>query len=586
MHYKQLAQLYESLCNTTKRLEKTFFISQFLKQGSIEDLTSIILMLQGRIFPLSSQQKIGMSSQLIVKALSVSTGVDGKTIEQLWKELGDLGDVASAVVTKKTQATLFSTALTINKVFSNLQKLPTIEGIGSVDRKVKVVSELLTSATPVEAKYIVRAVIEDLRVGVGDGTLRDALCWAYVMDKVPYDKEKNVLELDDDTRKDYNQLIDAVQQGYDLTADFSDVACRLKERGLAGLSDIKLEVGRPVKIMLYQKAQSIANAFERVGTPCQFEYKYDGFLVIIHKKNDTVWIYTRRQEDVTNQFPDIVEAVRVGVQAESCILNAEVVGFDPKTKKFRAFQDISQRIKRKYDIAAIAQKLPCETFVFDCLFMNGENIIDKPFSYRRELIVKYVTTIAHKIAPATCLLTDSEQKAQEFYDVALTLGLEGVMAKKLDAIYKPGSRVGYGVKVKPVMDTLDLVVVGAEWGEGKRSEWLASFTVACLDENGELVEIGKVGTGIKEKLEEGFSFLEFTQLLRPLIIEEKGKVVRVKPEIVISVACEEIQKSPSYSSGYALRFPRFVTLRQDKPVSEIAQLEHIEEMYFTQRGRN
>ena len=586
MQYSALVELYESISKTSKLLEKTHLISEFLKTVPVDDLPAVVLMLQGRVFPIWVDKNIGMASQLVLRCLNVSTGVPIVKIEQLWKEIGDLGEVAQKAVKEKTQATLFATPLSIGKVFGNLRKLPEVEGAGSVDMKVKIVSELFTSATPLEAKYLTRAVIEDLRVGVGDGTLRDALAWAYVLPTVPYNPQSNELDLDDAKRLEYNALVEQVQQGYDLTADFSDVALRLKEHGLAGLKYISLQVGRPVKIMLYQKATDIADAFERVGRPCQFEYKYDGFLVIIHKQGNTVWVYTRRQEDVTAQFPDVVEAVRLGVTADSCILNAEVVGYDPETQKFRPFQDISQRIKRKYEIAELVRKLPVTVFVFDCISSEGLNLLDAPFAERREAILRTVKTIEMKIQPSHALLTDSDEAAQEFYLQATSSGLEGVMAKKLDAPYKPGSRVGYGVKVKPVMDTLDLVIVGAEWGEGKRAGWLTSFTVACSDENGDLMEIGRVGTGLKEKPEEGFSFGQLTELLRPLIIKEWGKNVAVTPKIVISIHCEEIQKSPGYSSGYALRFPRFAGLRDDKPLDEITQLEQIEEMYFTQRGRS
>jgi len=219
------------------------------------------------------------------------------------------------------------------------------------------------------------------------------------------------------------------------------------------------------------------------------------------------------------------------------------------------------------------------------IYCNGETLLDKPFSYRHSKIVELVTPIDHKIRPAHGIISDSDEEASNFYQEALSLGLEGVMAKKLDAIYKPGSRVGYGVKVKPVMDTLDLVIVSAEWGEGKRTGWLTSFVLGCLDYDGQVVEIGKFGTGLKEKPEEGFSFMEMTELLRPLVLSEEGKIVHLRPEVVVSVNCEEIQKSPSYSSGYALRFPRFAGLRSDKPVDEIMTLEQIEEMYFSQRGR-
>ena len=190
-----------------------------------------------------------------------------------------------------------------------------------------------------------------------------------------------------------------------------------------------------------------------------------------------------------------------------------------------------------------------------------------------------------KIQLAKEIITEDEQKAEQFYNESLAKGNEGIMIKALDKPYKPGSRVGYGLKIKPVMETLDLVIVGAEWGEGKRSDWLSSFKIACKDASGQFLSIGKVGTGIKEKDEEGTSFGQMTKLLKPLIISEKGKEVRVKPEIVIEVKYEEIQKSQNYKSGYALRFPRFVCIREDRSADEISDLKQVRELYEQQRGR-
>ena len=271
---------------------------------------------------------------------------------------------------------------------------------------------------------------------------------------------------------------------------------------------------------------------------------------------------------------------------KNAILDSEVVGFNKKTTQYMAFQSISQRIKRKYNIKELASKFPVEVNVFDILFYNDKSLLKEEFHKRRALLGKIIDPVPRKIVLSRIMITDKEEEANKFYQKSLDAGNEGLMAKNLNAVYKPGSRVGFGVKIKPVMESLDLVIVGAEWGEGKRSGWLTSFVVACRDDEGNLVEIGKVGTGIKELEEEGVTFNQLTEMLKKNIKSEKGKSAAVKPTIVIEVHYEEIQKSTKYSSGYALRFPRFVRLREDRHVEDISDLSLVKDLYVGQRGRN
>ncbi len=276
------------------------------------------------------------------------------------------------------------------------------------------------------------------------------------------------------------------------------------------------------------------------------------------------------------------------LKADNYILDAEVIGLDPKTKKWLPFQSISQRIKRKYDIEELIAKVPVMINVFDVISYENESLLNAPFNRRRHIIEKIVKVVPDRLQPAKQIITDKLEEAEKFYKEALSLGNEGVMAKNLEGIYKPGSRVGYGVKIKPILETLDLIIVKADYGEGKRAGWLSSFTVACLDSKKEkLLEIGKVSTGVKEKeQEDGTTYEEITKLLKPLMQEQKGKEVTVKPKIVIEVAYEEIQKSTEYSSGYALRFPRFLRVRFDKGMRDLNTIKEVETIYDQQRSRN
>jgi DNA ligase-1 len=556
MNYSELVELYQKLESTSKRLEKTEYISEFLK--SSKEPYILICLLQGQVFPNWDQRKLGVSTQLVVKALSSSLGIDKERVIKEWKKQGDLGKVAEILVKEKNQSTLFQKRLTLNKVYENLRKLAEFEGEGTVNKKIALISELLTSATPLEARFITGTVLETLRVGIAEGIIRDAIS------------------------KSFDVEVEKVESAFELTADYGEIADLLKKDGKEALAHLKLEPLKPLKSMLALKVDSIKEAFEELGTPCQFEYKLDGFRVQIHKNKDQIKLFTRNLEDVTNAFKELIPIIKEQIKGYSFILDAELVGYDPKTIQYLPFQKISQRIKRKYDLESMAKKFPVEITVFDIMLLNGKNLTKEELKERRRILEQIIKEKEKKIILTKLLTTDNLEKAQKFYDQALADGKEGVIAKKLDSIYQPGRYVNGWMKLKPVMDNLDLVIVEAEWGEGKRSKWLSSFTLACKDENNFLT-IGKVGTGIKEK-NEGLSFKDLTKMIKPLIIKEEDKHVFIKPNIIIEISYEEIQKSPTYSSGFALRFPRLIRLRTgDKGLNDVDTLQKIKRLYMTQK---
>lgn len=583
MKYIELVKVYEELDKTTKRLAKTYIIAEFLKKVKKEELNIVALLLQGKLYPNWDETKVGVASKLILKAISTASGIDKDKVEKEWKKTGDLGKVAENLIHGKKQITLSSTDLTIEKVFNNLRKLAGLEGEGTVDKKTLLIAELLTSAKPLEAKYIVKTVLEELRAGIGEGSLRDAIVWAYFGKEagVNYNEEEKSVDIPD--REKYNNYVNAVQKAYDLTNDFSKVAELAKTKGVKGLESSEIVLGKPLKVMLALKVDDMKEGFERVETPAAIEYKYDGFRMQIHKQGDKVTIFTRRLDDVTKQFTEIIPLIKKNVKAKEAILDSEAVGYDPKTGKYLPFQNISQRIKRKYDIERMAKEFPVELNIFDILYYNGKNLINEGFKERRNILEKIIIPIKKKMVLAKQIITSSEKDADKFYKESINAGNEGIMLKNLKAPYKPGARVGYMVKLKPTMETLDLVIVGAEWGEGKRANWLSSFTLACRDSKGEYLEVGKVGSGIKEKEEEGLTFQQLTKELKPYIISEKGKEVKVKPKLVVEVIYNEIQKSPTYSSGYALRFPRVLKLRADRGPKDITTLHTVEKYYKEQK---
>ena len=553
MDYSEFAELYEELSATTKKFEKTAILAQFLKELQKKGESKWIYLLRGRVLPDYDSGEFGISTHLVVKAISSSFGIKIEEVIKKFNSVGDLGEIAEYFAVKKNQSVLFSGKLSVKKVFDNLKKIVYIEGNGAVDKKISLISEILNFASEKETKYLIRTLMNDLRVGVADALLVDALAMAFFEGK--------------------DEMRDRIEEAYDLANDFA-LVFEASQGGAESLQKISLAPGRPLKAMLAVKVESFDEAFRICGKPAAIEFKYDGFRMLIHKKENEIMLFTRKLENLTNQFPDVVEAVKKNVKGKNFIIDSEVVGYEPKIGKYMPFEAISQRIKRKYEIEKLIKMLPVEINVFDILYYNGKSFLAKPFIERRKLVEKVVKTEKWKIRPSFQLITSDEKEAQKFYENALNAGEEGIMIKKLSASYKPGRKVGYIVKMKPIVNDLDLVIVGAEYGTGKRGGWLTSYIVACRDDD-KFLEIGKVSSGLKEKEEEG-SYDEMTNLLKPLITEETGNEIKVKPKVIISVTYQNIQKSPSYSSGYALRFPRITHYRPDKTLNEIATLSEIE----------
>ncbi|MAG79135.1 DNA ligase [Candidatus Pacearchaeota archaeon] len=562
MKYQKLAELYEKLSSTTKRLEKIEILSSFLKDLSEKD-KDVLYLLLGNIYPEYDEKKIGISNQLTIKAISKATGTQNTKIVQEWKFLGDLGKVSEKLTKNKKQVTLQSHVLTINKVLENLRKLPDLVGKGTVGKKLSLITELLTSATPLEALYLVRTLIGDLRIGLKESTIRESIVIAF------FNKDKETSKI--------------IQEAIDKSNDISAVFVIAKKGKLKDFEKISLVVGKPIKVMLAQKVSSIEDGFKALGENVGIEYKYDGFRLIIHKKEKEINLFTRRLENVTKQFPEVVAYVKEYVKGDSFILDTEAVGFDRKTKEYKPFQEVSQRIKRKYNIEELQKKLPIEINVFDIIYYNGKSQLNEPFKKRTALIKKIIKNQKYKIVSSKQIITSDLKKAEEFYKKSLEDNQEGIMMKNLDAIYQPGSRVGHMLKIKPEERDLDLVITGAEYGTGKRSGWLSSFILSCKNKD-EFLEIGKVGTGITEKVESGkVTFDELTKKVKPLIIKEHGRQVTIKPKIVVTITYQEIQKSPNYSSGFALRFPRFTALRIDRNTEDITTLNEVKKDYEKQK---
>jgi DNA ligase-1 len=562
MEYKLLCDYYERLEKESSKLEKTKILAELFSKCSLEELEKVVFLVQGIVYPKYTQLELGIATQLMIKAMAKAYGTSEEKIEEEFARLGDLGLVAEKLSKNKKQVTLIKKTLSVKKVFEELRKLPLFSGEGSQERKIQTIYHLLLMAEPKEAKYVTRTILGELRIGVAEGLIRDAIVEAFLPIKTKEEKERSE---------------EAVDYAWNILSDFSLVAKIAKEKGIEGLKNVKIEIGRPIQVMLGEKAESIEEVVREFGEVAA-EWKYDGMRTIIMKKNDKIWLFTRRQEDVTKQFPDLVELCKKGIKANECVIEGEAIAVDPKTNIPMAFQVLSQRIHRKYDIEKMIEKIPIQIHLFDIVYLNGEMLINKPLIERRKILESIIEVIPGKFELAKQLITKDVKKIEEFYNEAINAKQEGLMLKVLNSPYRFGRHVGGWYKIKPTMENLDLVIVGATWGEGARANWLTSFELAVRDpDTGNFLRCGMMSTGLTEE-----EYEMMTEMLKPLIIQERGKEVKVRPKIVVEVKYQEIQKSPNYESGYALRFPAFVRLREDKGPEEADTIERLVELYKSQ----
>ncbi len=546
--FKEFAEFCSVIEKISSTLELTARIAAFIRKvEDDDDLYNVIHFLMGRVFPPWDEREIGVGVGLIYEALRQVTGVSKSRIEQLIKETGDLGLAAEKLLKEKKQTTLFQEELTIKRVKEIFEEMAKLSGEGSQKRRVMLLTDLYVSATPVETRYLTRLILGEMRLGVGEGIIRDAIARAFGIDS------------------------SIVERAYMLTNDYGRVAVVAKKEGKDGLMKMKIQLHYPVKMMLAQVTESVDEALREMKEAA-VEWKYDGSRVQVHYGDGKVTIFSRRLENVTSALPEIVDEVKKCVR-ENVILDGEVIAV--KDGRPMPFQQVLRRFRRKHEISKAMERIPLIVYFFDILY-DGETLIDIPLKERRKKLEEVISE-SEIIKVAQQVVTSDPKVVEEEFNRAIEAGHEGLMLKRLDSPYTPGKRGKLWLKLKAVMETLDLVVVGGEWGEGKRSHLLSSFELACRDENGRLLRVGKVATGFTDE-----DLEELTELFKPLIEYEEGKRVVFQPKYLFEVAYQEIQKSPKYESGFALRFPRFVRLRDDKSVEEADTLERIAKLYEMQ----
>ncbi|MBI4009911.1 MAG: ATP-dependent DNA ligase [Candidatus Aenigmarchaeota archaeon] len=564
MEYSTLADRYEKLEAVASKLAKADIIGEFLKSIPSYELPKIVLLLQGRVYPSYSENELGIATQMMIKSISKASGFSAAKVEEIFKRTGDLGLTAEQCVKSKRQASLLKKKLTTDNVFENLQKLATIAGQGSQDKKFSLIAELIISAQPKEARYIVRTVLGELRIGAAEGIIRDAIVKAFLADEKSSKEEKE-------------KATEAVENAWSLLNDYGEVAKIANEKGIKGLQKVGIQLGKPIQVMLGLAAEKIEDVVKEFGEIIA-EYKYDGMRVVVEKKGNHFWLFTRRQEDVTKQFPDIVELAKKCLKADECIVEGEVLGIDTKTGYPLPFQAMSQRVHRKYDIDRLVKEIPVQVNLFDVMYVNGTPLFNEPLIERRKELARILKPIKGKFQLAKHIITGDVKKLEQFYGDAVEGKQEGLMLKVPNAPYVFGRHVGTMYKIKPVMENLDLVIIGAIWGEGGRTKWLTSYELACRDPNtGKFLSCGMMSTGLNED-----EYELMTKELKKIIISENGKIVIVKPKIVLEVGYQEIQKSPNYESGFGLRFPRFVRVRDDKGPDEADTITRVKKLYSSQ----
>src|SRR3989338_1362745 len=549
MRYSTLVQFYQRLESTPKKLEKRDILAELYRQCSEEELPKVVLLSMGTVFP-SGALELGIAGEMMKRVIARVSGTTDTQITKKYKETGDLGLTAEQFLKNRKQSTLGKRELSVEKVFENLRKLPEIGGAGSQEKKILLIAELLSSAEAAEAKYIVRTILSEMRIGVAAGIVRDAIGAAFGKD------------------------VKEVERVFDFVGDYGQIAVLAKNGRLKG----EIQIGKPVRVMLADRAPDLKEAMEEFEQSL-LEWKNDGFRVQVHKSGNEIKIFSRRMEDVTRQFPDIAALVKESVKAKETIVEGEALAVD-KSGKPRPFQELSRRIQRKYDIERMVKEIPVQVNLFDLIYLNGESWMDKPLRERWQQLAKTVKETKN-FRLADRLETKDYAEAKKFYKHALKMGQEGVIVKNLEARYQPGRRVGYWLKVKDILEPLDLVVVGAEWGEGKRARWLGSLILAAK-KGGKFAEAGRMASGLTED-----QIDQLTKQLKPLITGEEGKTVSLKPRIVVEVGYEEIQRSPKYESGYALRFPRLLRIRDpaDKGPEDVNTVADMDKLFKMQKRR-
>ncbi len=587
--FAEVANTLEILEKTPSKIQQAATLAMLFKKTPRECIDKVVYFIQGTLWPdWKGMPELGLGEKGIQKAIALAVGVSELEVEKLHKTLGDYGLVVERLKSTKskkpmgllsfmkTAAVQQQRRLTIDDVYNTFVKIAMAQGEGSRDTKIKLLAGLLMEAEPREAKYIVRFVEGRLRLGVGEATIMDALAAAFKTTR------------------------DVVERAYNLHPDLGYIAKLLAEKGPQALKTIRPQPGIPIRPMLAERASDPREILEKAGTPALAEFKYDGERAQIHKKGDEIVIFSRRLENITQQYPDVVEMARKRIRANEAIVEGEIVAIDPDTGEFRPFQELMHR-KRKKDIYEAMKDYPVVVRLFDCLYVDGTDLTIKPLPERREWLKKIIDeSFEFKLAEG--IVTSDPRELENFFLKAIESGCEGLVVKALhkDSVYQAGVRGWLWIKYKrdyksEMTDAVDLVVVGAFYGRGRRAGTYGALLVAAYDPDTDTFKtVCKVGSGFSdEELAELPKKLEPYRIpyKHPKVDSEISADVWFEPALVVEVIGAELTLSPIHTCckgwvkpgvGISIRFPRFIRWRPDKSPRDATTTKEIYEMYLKQ----
>jgi DNA ligase-1 len=575
MRFEEFAKTCAKLEEITGRIEMMNILSELFKKASKGEISKIIYLLQGQVAPPFVGLDVGIGEKFVERAISIATGYSISEIEKHYKKLGDLGKTAEELLKKRKQIPLATKELEIKDVHETLEKIAKTTGEGSQEIKIKLLAELIANSSPLEARYIVRIPLGKLQLGIGDATILEALSIA---------------------REGDRSMKEDLERAYNLCSDLGLVAERYYE-GKENIKKFKITPFHPIRPALAEREPTPEAIIKRLGK-CSAEVKLDGFRIAVHKSGDKVMLFSRRLENVTHMFPEIIEAVKKNVKAKEIIFEGEALGVNEDTGELYPFQYTIQR-KRKHGIEKMAEEIPLHLFCFDVLYLNGEDLTLKPYAERRKILEKVIKE-AKGISVVESIITDDAKELSEYFDKAIERGMEGLVVKDLNAPYIAGARKFAWIKLKrsyrgELADTIDVVIVGGLKGKGLRAKFkFGALLCAVYDEKEDVFKtIAKVGSGFTEEDME-----KLGNLLEEIKVKKKPPRVDsliepdfwVTPKYVITVAADEITESPLHTAcrkgekGLALRFPRMVgEIRTDKRPEDATTTKEIEEMFKMQK---
>ena len=593
MTFVTLATYFSKLEKTASRNEMTVILAQLFSEARSEEIDKICYLSLGRLGPKFTAVEFNLAEKMMIRVLAKAYKKGEEQVKREFKKIGDFGDVAYKLKIKneKLKNEIQNSKLSVNDVYKRLYDIAAESGEGSVERKIEKLSKLISALDSLSAKYIIRIPLNKLRLGFSDMTILDALSWMIAGDK----SKRAEIEGSYNIRADVGQIAKKLKiTNYKLKIEIKNSKLRIKKL-IDTLRLLKPQIGTPIIPALCQRLPTAEKMIEKMGKVA-VEPKYDGQRLQIHFSKKKTAIFTRNLDNVTQMFPDIVEVLAKEVKGKSVILDGEVIGIDPKTGRFLPFQETIKR-KRKYQIKEMVKEIPLKVFCFDILYKNGQDLLKKPFSKRRKILEKILSSSNAIIVISPQIVTDDPQVILDYHDEQIKKGLEGAVLKKWQSPYDPGKRGYTWVKFKQekgkkgggLADTLDCVVMGYYRGKGRRAIFGIGAFLVGIRKNENFLTISKIGTGLSD---EQWRELKLKIKNEKLKIKEKPKEyivdknltpdVWTAPGLVVEIEADNITKSPIHTAQYALRFPRLVCFRNDKSPDQASNLKEVEKLYKLQ----